>query len=39
MVQHINKESDRDTDWCVEEEEGRNGEKRITVNKPFFQKI
>lgn len=29
MVQHINKKDDKD--WCMKEEEGRNGEKRVTV--------
>lgn len=32
------KEGDRDTDWCMEEKEGRNGEKRTIVNRPVFQK-
>lgn len=38
MGQHIKKEGDRDTDWCMEEKEGRNGEKRTIVNRPVFQK-
>lgn len=36
MVQYINKEGDRDTDWCMKEKEGRkesNSEQTI-----FFRK-
>lgn len=31
MVQHVNKEDDKDTEWCMKEEEGRNSEKTVTV--------
>lgn len=37
MVQHVNKEDDKDTEWCMKEEEGKNGEKTVTVT--IFQKI